>query len=178
MIIENNHGSRIIIDSSELYNNIIVAKAHLLIRPDGMYINLGNDKVEYVSFNNFSGLNLDSQIIKSYVPWVKWVLLVAFVLSLFLLTLLYTFISILLTIPGFIISQALNADLDLISIVRISTLALCPMIIIEMALKIIGVETASLDWFAFIIPTLFIYFGIKANNENLNDKKENIDYFK
>ena len=143
-----------------------------------MYINLESDKVEYLSFNNFNGLNLDPPTIKSYLPWVKWGLLMAFVLSLFLLTLLYTFISILLTIPGFIISQVLNAELDLMSIIRISTLALCPMIIIEMILKMIGIDTTSLDWFAFIIPTLFIYFGIKANNENINDKKENLDYFK
>ena len=170
-IIEGN--SSIIIDSSNTYLNVLDSKADLLIRPREMQIKL-DGIASRIAFDAFHDMRLNSKTIKNSIPWVKWILTLVFILSLIFQVVFYYLFCYALAFLGNTLNNIYTVGLDKQALIRISILAIGPMLFLDLLIRIFDVNIGGLGILSFLMPALFIYIGIQANAEHIEDNKPNL----
>tara|TARA_B100000683_G_scaffold186670_1_gene179846 strand:+ start:214 stop:993 length:780 start_codon:yes stop_codon:yes gene_type:complete len=169
--LEINEGeSSIIIDSSNTYLNVLDSEADLLIRPKEMQIKLEGISSR-IAFDAFHDMRINSTTIKDSVSWVKWILTLVFILSLIFQVGFYYIFCYVLAFLGNTLNNIYQVGLDKQALIRISILAIGPMLFLDLLIKILGIDIGGLGILSFLMPALFIYIGIQANAEYIEGNK-------
>ena len=170
----------IIIDNTGSFSSIEDNDALILLMDGQLLVRTYENTAQYFDLSKFDDLKINKFIVKDNIPLVKWVVLLMYIIyTLFLFTFYFILIHIYAWSGGFLDHFA-KSGLNYQAILRISVLAITPVLLIDMVLKIIMVHIPHWGIVSIILSMSLIYFGLISNKNkeqstNPNDSGNQTD---
>ncbi len=162
-----------VVDTSGRYNTLTQAKTDLLVTQKVLYVKDRDSgevyKVTYAEHDELRNLHLTAQMIIDYVDQHKGTLLVGIFIALYFVCLIGSFVyrilqALLYAVIANIFVKRKTGRQDFDFVLRITSIALTPAIILSTVAEIVGFNVPLLAYLA--ISIFYIYYGIHANKDD------------
>lgn len=153
-----------IIDMTGEHSNIEDENVKILVSSDFISTKKDNGEIRSYPVNQFGDITIEREDLEKWASFLKYgfsfVALPFFLFFSFLYRMIQAFVY---GGIGMLISNVLKVKLDYQILVRISVMAITPVIILETIRDLADVEIPYWGWLCFLIAVALVYFGIQSN---------------
>ncbi len=170
----------IIIDNTGSFSSIEDNDALILLMDGQLLVRTYENTAQHFDLSEFDDFKINKFKVKDSVPLVKWVVLFMYIIyTLFLFTFYFILIHIYAWSGGFLDYFA-KSGLNYQAILRVSVLAITPVLVIDMVLKVMMIHIPHWGIISIIFSMSLIYFGLISNKNkeqstNTNDSGNQTD---
>lgn len=157
-----------IIDMTGEHSNIEDENVKILVGSEYISTKKDNGEIRSYPVNQFGDITVEREDLETWASFLKYgfsfVALPFFLFFSFLYRMIQAFVY---GGIGILISNVLKIKLDYQILVRISVIAITPVIIFETIRDLADVEIPYWGWICFLIAVALVYFGIQSNKHQL-----------
>jgi hypothetical protein len=153
----------IIIDNTGSFSSIEGNNAFIILVDGQLQVRTYENTAQNFDLTEFGDFKINKLKVKESIPIVKWVIIIMYILyTLFLFTFYFILIHIYAWSGGFLDHFA-RSGLNYQAILRISALAITPVLLIDTILKIMMIHIPHWGIVSIILSMSLIYFGLISN---------------
>ena len=163
----------IIIDNTGKYSSLEDSEAFILLKNGELVVRTHENNAQHFDLSEFNDFKINKTKLKESIPLVKWVVILMYIMYTLFLFIFYLILVHIYAWSGGFLDQFAGSGLSYQPILRISTLAITPVLIIDSVLKILVIYVPNWGIVNIILSMSLIYYGLISNK----NKKHNTNTY-